>query len=158
MSFIKKLFGQNQAIQPIEPIFPGESFSILKLTMKEGLAFATINKAYDNYQNKSLFPCHVLVELELIDKNNNGHPVDTEAIKLNKVEDEITEFLKKEHTVHLIGRVTRNGFRDTIYYIDKPKLKQEEVKEFCDSIMKERGINLSIQNDPTWNYVSGFIK
>ena len=54
MSFLKKLFQGNK---PTEPIFPGENFSIIKLSLPDGLAFATVNKAYENYPNKSFFPC-----------------------------------------------------------------------------------------------------
>lgn len=80
MSFFRKIFGQGQLSKPIEPIFPGESFSIVKLDMKDGLAFATVNKAYDNYVNKAFYPWFVGVELQIIDKNDNGHPTDEEAL------------------------------------------------------------------------------
>ena len=47
-------------------------------------------------------------------------------------------FLKSKHTVHFLGRVTRNGYRDLLYYIDKPNFIQDEVNIFCDNVMKER--------------------
>ena len=159
MKFLKKLFGQsNENGQPTEPIFPGESFSISKLTLQDGWGLATFNNKYNNYPNKTFFPWHVLVELEIIDKNDNGHPIDIDAEKLVRLEGEILKFLQLKHTVHFLGRVTRNGFRDLLYYIDKPKFEQAEVNEFCDNIMKERGINFGMEKDPQWTAVSGFIK
>ena len=157
MGIFKKLFGNKEISQPSEPIFPGESFSILKLTFPDGWGLATVNKAYDNYPNKSFYPWHVLIEIEVTDKNENGHPTGTEAEKLNKIEQDIEKILKQRQTVHFVARIIRNGFRDLIYYIDQPNLKQNDVNVFCDNIMKERGINFTMQEDPTWKAV-GFIK
>jgi len=157
MGLFKKLFGSTSASQPSEPIFPGESFSIVKLNFTDGWGLATVNNAYDNYPNKYLYPWHVLIEIEVIDKNENGHPTDSEAEKLNKIEEDIEKMLKLSQTVHFVARIIRNGFRDLLYYIDQPKLKQSVVNAFCDNIMKERGINFTMQEDPTWKSV-GFIK
>ena len=159
MNIFRNLFGQkNQSNQPSDPIFPGESFSISKVTFPDGWGLATFNTKYDNYPNKLFFPWHVLIELEIVEKNDNGHPVDTEAEKLAKLEEDILTFLKSKHTVHFLGRVTRNGFRDLLYYIDKPNFIQDEVNTFCDNVMKERPINFGMENDPKWSAVSGFIK
>jgi len=159
MKFIKKLFGQTiKSDEPVEPVFPGESFSIYKMNLPDGWGLATVNNKYNEYPNKAFFPWHVLIELEIIDKNDNGHPADKDAEKLAKLEEEILSFLKQKHTVHFLGRVTRNGFRDLLYYIDKPKIEQAEVNTFCDNIMKERAINFGMEKDPNWTAVSGFIK
>lgn len=158
MRFLKKLFGRNQVTHPIEPIFPGEGFSISKITLQDGWGLATFNNKYNDYPNKSFFPWHVLVELEIIEKNDNGHPVDTEAEKLIKLEDEIITFLKSKHTVHFLSRVTRNGYRDLLYYIDTPKFTKEEVNAFCDNVMKERVIHFRMEKDPKWTAVSAFIR
>jgi hypothetical protein len=158
MNLFKKLFGGSGPAQPQEPIFPGESFTLFKLDMPEGLAIATVNKAYDHYPNKTFYPFLVGVELEVIEKNDNGHPLDEDAARLNQIQDEIEAFLKQKHTVHSVARVTRNGARDILIYIDTPKLTQEEVAAFCDKIQKERRINFGIQKDSAWSAVSSFVK
>jgi len=158
MKLLRNLFGKGQPSLPSEPIFPGESFAVIPLNMKDGLAFATVNKAYDNYGNKSFYPWLVGVELQIIDKNDNGHPTDEEAIRLNKIQEELEALLRKQHTVHPVARVTRNGFRDLLIYIDNPKLSQEEVNNFFMDIQIEREVNFGINQDSTWNAVSGFIK
>jgi len=157
MGIFKKLFGGTSASQPSGPIFPGESFSILKLNFPDGWGLATVNKAYDNYPNKSLYPWHVFIEIEVIDKNENGHPTSSEAEKLNKIEEDIEKLLKQNQTVHFVARIIRNGFRELLYYIDQPRLKQSDVSTFCDNVMKERRINFSIREDAEWKSV-GFIK
>jgi hypothetical protein len=160
MKFLKKIFGRfdDNKGQPIEPIFPGESFTIFKLNFPDGWGLATINKKYDNYPNKSLYPWLVLIELEVIDKNDNGHPINSDTDKLIMLEENIITFLKQKHTVHFLGRVTKNGFRELLYYIDIPKFEQTEVNTFCDNIMKERAINFTMEKDPKWNSVSGFLE
>src|SRR5690606_23317221 len=124
----------------------------------DGFALATFNNKYKDYPNKAFFPWHVLIELEIVEKNDNGHPVDKDAERLAKLEDEVMSFLKQKHTVHFVGRVTRNGFRDLRFYIDKPRFKQAEVYAFCDNVMKERGINFGVEQDPEWTAISGLIK
>jgi hypothetical protein len=158
MRFFKKIFGKGQPSRPIEPVFPGERYTIVKLEIKDGLALATVNNAYDNYANKAFYPWFVGVELQVIDKNDNGHPTDEEAARLNIIQEELETFLKEQHTVHSIARVTRNGFRDIMMYIDKPKLTQEEVNNFFNGIQKDREVNFGIHQDSSWNAVSGFIK
>jgi len=157
MTFFNKLFNSHKpAIK--DPVFPGESYSILRLNFPEGWGLATINKCYDNYHNKAYYGWHVLIELEVLNPNENGHPIDEESAILNSIEERLTTFLSRINTVHHIGRVTRKNMRDVLYYIDNPKLDQREVNELCDDIMKERGINLTIQYDPTWKLVGGFVK
>lgn len=153
MPLFRNPFGRKSAEKPAEPIFPGESFSIFKLNFSDGWGLACANKAYDNYANKSFYAWHVIVELEIIEKNVNGHPLDKEALELNQLEEKIETFLKQSQTVHFVARVTRNGFRDLLFYIDKPTITQGQLKVFCDMVMKERGINFAIQKDPEWKAV-----
>ena len=155
---LNKLFGNGRKKVPVEPIFPAENFTIFKLNLEEGMAFATINTGYNHYPNKSLFPWCAQILLVIQDKNENGHPTNEEAALLNEIEEKIAEFLRQKHTVHMIGRVTRNGERDILYYIDKPKLDMEETKAFFDRINEIRNLNLTLENDPEWKLVGAFIK
>ena len=87
------------------------------------------------------------VVMEILDKNDNGHPTNEEAKILNDLEDQITSYLKQTQTLHSIGRVTRNGERDIIFYMDKPKLDGNTAKEFFDSINAIRPINMKLKKD-----------
>ena len=154
----KKLFSSKIKRQPVEPIFPRENYSIFKLDLDEGLAFATMNTGYNNYPNKNYFPWCAQILLSIHDKNDNGHPTDEEAVVLNDIEEKITDFLKKTQIVHRMGRVTRNGERDIIYYIDTPRLNKKETKEFLDQINAIRNLNFTLEQDPKWEFVASFIK
>ena len=154
----KKLFSSKIKSGPVEPFFPKENYSIFKLDMKDGLAFATINTGYNDYPNKNHFPWCAQILLSIHDKNDNGHPTDEEAAVLNDIEEKITDFLRRTQKVHRIGRVTRNSERDIIYYIDEPRLNQNETKEFFDEINAVRNLNFTLERDPKWEFVGGFIK
>jgi len=121
--------------------------------MPDGLAFATVNSAYKDYQNKKHFPYLAGFELEILNKNDNGHPLDDEAEILNELQDKIERFLEEKHTVHSVARVTRNGTRDILIYIDKPKFTKEETKVFFDKINAVRAVNFTINKDPQWKSV-----
>ena len=155
----KKLFGKSSNNkQPSEPIIPKENYSIFHLDMESGLAFATINTGYNNYPNKEFYPWYAAILMEIQDKNDNGHPTDEEASILNDLEDRITQFLNKTQVAHRIGRVTRNGERDIIYYLSNPKFDPDETKLFFDSINAIRPMNFTIEKDKSWKNVGGFLK
>ena len=159
----KNLFGKKKSepeksFGPTEPIYPGEQFTVGQIDTDEGIGFVNVNQAYENYPNKKYYPWCAQLLLEFKDKNENGHPTDKEAEILNELEDKIESFLKRNHKVHFIGRITRKDFRDLIYYIDEPRLDQEETKTFFDEINSLRGVNFNLDKDPDWNFVSGLIK
>lgn len=159
----KNLFGQKKNELknfdgPTEPMYPGEKFTVGQIETEDGIGFVNINQAYDNYPNKKYFPWCAQLLLEFKDMNINGHPTNNEAKVLNGLENKIERFLQKNHQLHYIGRVTRKNFRDLIYYIDQPRLDQEETKIFFDEINSVRGVNFKLDNDPKWEFVSGLIK
>jgi hypothetical protein len=151
----KNLFGKTPPAK--EPIFPGEKFSMFKLNLKGGWGLATINRAYDNYHNKALFPWYAIINIHLQDQNENGHPTGREAEVLNMIEQSVTDHLKQGRTVHFIGRVIRPGERDLLYYLSDRKFQKEETKSFFDALNAVRPINFEIQKDPKWSFVKAFL-
>ena len=141
-----------------EPIFPIANFSCGQIETKAGIGIAIVNKAYDAYPNKKDYPWCAQVLIEFKDKNENGHPTDEEANVLNDLEDRFEKFLKRKHTVHFIGRVTRSDFRDLLFYINHPIFDPEETKQFMDEINAVRSINFSLDKDETWDFVSDLIR
>jgi len=151
----KSLF--SSSLPPKEPVFPGEKFSIFKLSLEEGWGLATINKAYDNYPNKAYFPWYIIINIHFQDQNENGHPTNSEADVLNMMEEKVNDFLKKGRTVHFIGRVIRPGERDLLYYLDSGKFEREETKTFFDSLNAIRPLNFEICRDKKWDLVKSFV-
>lgn len=60
--------------------------------------------------------------------------------------------------VHFIGRLTRNGFRDIFYYLDKPNFDQNKTKIFFDEIYAIRAVNFYLDEDSKWDKVAEFIE
>jgi hypothetical protein len=81
MSILQSLFGGGKKTTAGRTNLSGESFSILELNMPDGLAFATVNSAYKDYQNKKHFPYLAGFELEILNKNDNGHPFKRPKLK-----------------------------------------------------------------------------
>jgi hypothetical protein len=99
----------------------------------------------------------VQVTLEYSEKYRKTFPDDSENKILNSIEDEIIKFLKKTNTVHHIGHVTNIGYRDILFYIDKPNIDNKELINLLDKIQAIRHLNFSIDIDNDWNFVSAFI-
>ena len=150
-----KLFGHKK---PVEPIYPIESFTVGQIETDEGIGFININIGYRDYPNKKFYPWCAQLLIEFKDKNEKGHPTEKEAETLNELENKIGKFLRKKHTVHFIGRVTRKGFRDLIYYLDQPKLDQTETNIFFDEINSIRAVNFHLDKDEDWKIVAEFLK
>lgn len=148
----------NEASKPVEPIYPATNFGILQFDVDNEMAIASINIGYNNYPNKEFFPWCAQILFEILDKNENGHPTAEEAEVLNELEDKVEAFLKENHVVHFIGRLTRNGFRDIFYYLDNPDFDQSRTKKFFDGISAIRPVNLYLDEDSEWDKVAEFIK
>ena len=157
----KKLFSKKEpkTYGPTEPIYPAELFGVSEITDANGFfGIANINKSYDNYPNKKYFPWWIQVTLELEDVDDRKMPTASESQILNDLEDKIEAFISDKHKTHLIGRVTQNGFRDLIFYIDLPRFNQEKTNIFFDQIQEIRRVNFAMEKDINWNNVSGLIK
>ena len=157
----KKLFSKKEpkSYGPTEPIYPGELFEVGEITDDKGFfGVSNINKSYDNYANKKYFPWWIQVTLELVDTDDRKMPTDNEAQVLNELEDKIEKFIKEKHKTHFIGRVTQNGFRDIIFYVDQPRFDQENTNLFFDKVQEQRRVNFNMEKDINWNNISGLIK
>ncbi|MCB0538722.1 MAG: DUF695 domain-containing protein [Bacteroidetes bacterium] len=157
----KKLFSKKEpkSYGPTEPIYPGELFEVGEITADHRFfGVSNINKSYDNYPNKKYFPWWIQVTLELVDTDDRKMPTDSEAQILNELEDKIEKFIKEKHKTHFIGRVTQNGFRDIIFYVDQPRFDQEKTNLFFDKVQEQRRVNFNMEKDINWNNVGGLIK
>ena len=82
MSFVKKIFGQSSATQLIEPIFPVESFTLLKLNMPGGLAIAICCQFFKEYpiifargDSSGAETLKAFDNISVTPSNRNGYPI-----------------------------------------------------------------------------------
>jgi hypothetical protein len=142
----------------IKPIFPKESFGVWETEMDGAFALAVINAGYNRYPNKKFFLWSAQILIETGENDENGYPSANEAELLNMLEDWIEAFFKENHVTHFIGRLTRKGYRDIFYYLDRPNFDQYKTKKFFDEISAIRGINFYLKEDEKWDNVAQFIE
>jgi hypothetical protein len=118
--------------------------------------FATVNEYFRAFKKKNSFPYALWINVETIERNDNGHPTGEEAILFNSLEDSlIAKFLPKTPFC-FIGRTTRDGYREIIYYV-ADKVKATEIMNlFIEENKFQRKTTFTIESDPTWEGVSGF--
>ncbi len=149
-----------QGNKTVEPVYPGESFSVGNIYSKKDnslVSVAVINQSYKNYPNKKLFPYCIQITLQYSETNENSFPDDAEGEILNTIEDDFLKFLRKTNTVHHLGHVTNRGYRDILFYSDKLTIPHEELIAYLDKVQEIRRLNFSVEKDESWNFVSAFI-
>jgi len=157
----KRLFTRKgpKSHKPSEPIYPGELFEFSEISDDNTfIGFSVVNKSYDNYPNKKYFPWCIQVTLELVEVDESEMPSENESQVLNQLEDKIQAFISVKHNTHFIGRITQNGFRDLIFYIDQPRFDHESTNTFFDQIQQKRKVNFNMEMDVDWNNVSGLLR
>jgi hypothetical protein len=131
-------------------------FSLIQFHVDDKLGFATINQYFRNYKSKSSFPFSLWVTVETLEKNGQGHPLDTEATLFNSLEDSLIDHFVTKTPFCYIGRTTRDGYRELMFYIsDKDKAK-EVMNEFIKTNTFKRKIEFAIDQDAKWESVEGF--
>jgi hypothetical protein len=96
--------------------------------------------------------------VETRDKNENGHPTGEEAALFNNLEDSIISKMDKKTPYCFIGRTTRNGFKEIMFYVSDKDNAVKLIGEFVKEDRFKRKINYNIGLDKTWESVSGFIE
>jgi hypothetical protein len=129
--------------------------SVVQFEVDGKLCFATINQYFKNYKNKGDFPFSLWVKVETRDKNNEGHPVDEEAVLFNSLEDSLIETFISKTAFCYIGRTTRDGYRELMFYVTDKGKATEIMNEFVKKDTFKRRIEFTVDPDATWESVSG---
>jgi|GEM_PF-6610943 len=120
--------------------------SIVQFQIDGEVCFATINQYFKDFKNKNSFPLSLWVTVETLEKNDKGHPVDSEATLFNNLEDSlILKFVSKTPFCY-IGRTTRDGYRELMFYVVNKEKATEIMNTFIrENIFKRR---LSLPSTP----------
>jgi hypothetical protein len=130
--------------------------AVIQFQIDDKVCFASINQYFKDYKSKSDFPFSFWVTVETREKNQNGHPRASEALVFNKLEDSlISKFLNRTPFCY-IGRTTRDGYREIMFYVSDKAKSEEIITEFAKEDAFKRKIKLEITSDPKWETVSGF--
>ena len=130
--------------------------SIIQFQVDNKLCFATINQYFKNYKSKSAFPFSLWVTVETLEKNDKGHPLDAEATLFNSLEDSLIDHFVTRTPFCFIGRTTRDGYRELMFYVSDKDKATEVMNAFIKKNTFKRKIEFAIDQDTTWESVGGF--
>jgi hypothetical protein len=130
--------------------------SVVQFQVDNKVCFATINQYFKYFNNKKAFPYSLWITVETLNKNSEGHPVDTEANLFNSIEDSLIDHFVSKTPFCFIGRTTRDGYREIMYYVSDKVKATELINTFIKENKFNRKIEFTISPDSTWENVGGF--
>jgi|WetSurMetagenome_2_1015567.scaffolds.fasta_scaffold17451_2 hypothetical protein len=133
-------------------------YSVIRFKINDEECFATINQYFNNFKYKSDFPYSLWISVETKDKNTNGRPTDKEAELYNDLEDSIVRQFDTKTPYCYIGRTTRNGFREIIFYVSDRDLASTLMDVYIGENKYDRKIEYDIRLDKNWESVSGLVQ
>jgi len=126
---------------------------------KAGLpAFVMIDTTYGNYLHKEKYPWYLCIKMPMEELTDQRLPTDRESDALNSLEDSIQRTLDSITKVCFIGRITWNGYRELLFYLDTPKEADKALQELAEDESTSRKFEHRIKKDETWSSVSEYLK
>jgi hypothetical protein len=133
-------------------------YSVVHFKEEDELCFATVNHFFKDYGSKVKFPFSLWVTVETAGKNVKGHPDDAEAALFNNVEDALINKFITTMPFCYIGRTTRNGYREIMFYVSDKDKATSLMNDFIRDNTFGRKINFEITSDPMWQTVEGLFQ
>lgn len=130
--------------------------AVIQFQIDNKICFATINQSFKSYKNKSSFPFSLWITVETKNKNDSGHPVESEANLFNNLENSLIDKFILKTPFCYIGRTTRDGYRELMFYVSDENKAKEVINEFIKENTFKRKIEFVIDNDPNWESVGAF--
>src|ERR1700730_387225 len=98
---------------------------------------AMIDTSLGDHKFRASFPWFLAISTPLTSPTTDGLPTGQEASALNDWEDSIESKIASACLFVYVGRVTWNGSRELLYYVDKPRLQmttQQGLSAFIPSV------------------------
>jgi len=130
--------------------------TLLEFEVENKTCFALINQHFRGYKYKKDFPISLWITVETRNRNPNGHPIESEALLFNKIEDSLIHILAASTPFCFIGRTTRDNYREIMIYGADKKQLSEIMNRFVRENTFGRNITFQIDNDVNWDNVGGF--
>jgi hypothetical protein len=129
--------------------------TVLQFVIDNKVNYATINQYFRDYKEKAHFPLSLWVTVETLNKNETGHPIDDEAVLFNSLEDSLISHIAASMPFCYIGRTTRDGYREIMFYVTEKQGAVDVMNKFIKQNPFNREVEFAIDDDPTWESVSG---
>ena len=134
-----------------------EQFSVFQSELDGRPLVAMIDVGLRDCELKASFPWFLSVSIPLINPNKNGLCSDNDASVLNAWEDSLENAITAECRFVYVGRVTWNGSREVLYYVDKPEALERRLKE-PGSALASRAFAFRCERDEKWDRISVYFK
>jgi hypothetical protein len=107
--------------------------------------------------NKSRYPWLLSLSTKLNAVDLEGFPNKQEAAELNAWEDMVEEKISASASFKYVGRVTWNGHRELLYYLDSPEAAVESLQSLIDQ-KTTRPFAFRCQRDDGWHQVRVYLQ
>src|SRR5437867_4455176 len=109
------------------------SFCVLQSELDGRLLIAMIDMGLRGYREKSTVPWFLSLSTPLVNPTPDGLPTQRDSNNLNEWEDAVERELKGEGQFVFVGRVTWNGHRELLYYVDRPATSTRKLQRLIDA-------------------------
>jgi len=127
----------------------GGTFSILQGNFDGHPMFAMIDLGLRNSPDRQSAPFFLSISTPLIDPTGDGLPTRVDADSLNSWEDAVDARLRSANRFVFVGRVTWNGHRELLYYVDAQQPAIDNLKMLAES-HSTRPFAFTSERDEQW--------
>lgn len=135
---------------------PQGTFAILEGKQDGHRLVLTLDTSLSHFGDKSEFPYFLAVHTELANPTVEGLTTKAEADELNAWEELVDGRLKAATKTVFVGRVTWNGRRELLYYVNGDRPAQETLTALS-SAKSDRSFSFSCQRDDDWKKVESYM-
>jgi hypothetical protein len=125
------------------------TFSIFQGEVDGRPLFATIDMKLRDFPDKQELPFFLSLSAPLINPTSDGLPTRSDADSLNTWEDAVEAQLRSGGRFVFIGRVTWNGHRELLYYLNTQQPAVEALKTLSDA-HSTRPFAFTCERDEKW--------
>jgi len=136
--------------------FQADEFTVFEWDVEGRRLVGSVNLALVDFGAKSKTPWFLSLSTPLSSPTPEGLPTKIEAEKLNEWETEIERRLGKYTKFVFVGRVTWNGHRELLYYVDDPKRLAPELQNLITQRFL-RPFAFRCEHDPNWAKVQRYL-
>lgn len=132
-------------------------FSVFRSEVDGCPLFASIDMGLSDFSEKRALPIFVSLSTPLIQPTLDGLPTDSDDESLNAWEDSVENQLRSQTKYVYVGRVTWNGHRELLYYVEKQEPAMAALKSLSDS-KTTRPFAFVCVRDETWQNARFWLK
>ncbi len=112
----------------------------------------SVDMGLRDYPNKAKYPWLLSLSIKLNTVDQEGLPTKRESIELNGWEDAVEGEVSANASFKYVGRVTWNGHRELLYYLDSPEPAVKSLQSLIDK-KTTRAFAFRCQRDDAWHHV-----